>query len=620
MSLPRVLAALAETAFAPGATVRPDPEATVRASPFLVGAVTLPPVDVRFPESGGEGGADLVVRGVLGEGGMGRVYLAEQRTLAREVAIKTARDPSDPAQTSALLWEGAITGHLDVPGVTPVHALGMDAEGRPLLVMKRLSGVRWSELLEEPRPWEQIATLPRDRLRAHVEILMEVARTTHHAHARGVLHLDIKPDNVMVGALGDVTLVDWGVATTVAAAAERTTSFAGTPAFVAPEVVAGEPVGPWTDVYLLGAVLHVVLTGRPRHAGGSLREVLERAAESAPIAFGPEVPRELAALVNQATHRDRAARPADALAFRAALAEHLEHAASLDLAREGAALLSTLDGAAAPERAARALTEARFAFRAALARWGACPEAREGLRAALERTAALELARENLAGARDAAAELEEVPPALAAALEALEARLRRRAESEEALRRATREQDLSTGGRARTISLAAVSALLVVVTVADGFEPMDPRVFAEARLGETLALPTMLLVLLGIGIAIFGRAAARNAVGRRTILVFVVTTVALFAHRVATFLAGTPGLHVVVGDLVCVAAGLSALAIFVRRRVWVVIGLLCAGVVSILAAPPHASQIFNLCSAACMGGMAWALRGDGARAPAEAG
>jgi len=226
---------------------------------------TLPHISIRLPDGSTSGPlpsealGDIQVTGTLGEGGMGRVLLAEQRSLRREVALKTLKDPAaETVYVDALVREGVVTGHLEHPNITPVHQLGVDASGRPVLVMKRISGVAWSRLLADPehQAWGTLGAKPDDRLRAHVEILLQVANALALAHSRGVLHRDVKPDNVMIGEFGEVYLVDWGVALELPGDAGPR-HLVGTPQFLAPEMLDAQlPLGPGTDVYLLGATLH----------------------------------------------------------------------------------------------------------------------------------------------------------------------------------------------------------------------------------------------------------------------------------------------------------------------------------------------------------------------------
>jgi serine/threonine-protein kinase len=112
----------------------------------------------------------------------------------------------------------------------------------------------------------------------------------------------------MVGAFGEVYLVDWGIAAPLTGSgADEKRALTGTPAYMAPEMVMGGPIDERTDVYLLGATLHEIVTARPRHPGSELHAVLMHAVLSEPVSYGEEVPAELAELANRATHRPQTA-------------------------------------------------------------------------------------------------------------------------------------------------------------------------------------------------------------------------------------------------------------------------------------------------------------------------
>ncbi len=155
------------------------------------------------------GNADIEIGSVLAQGGMGRVFLASQRSLHREVAVKTVRpELATEARCRHLLEESMITGSLEHPNIIPVHTLGVDDAGRPFLVMKRAEGVSWGALIDDPShpAWERLAVLDDDKLGAHVDILRSVCNAVIFAHRHGIVHRDIKPENVMVGELGEVYL------------------------------------------------------------------------------------------------------------------------------------------------------------------------------------------------------------------------------------------------------------------------------------------------------------------------------------------------------------------------------------------------------------------------------
>ncbi len=208
-------------------------------------------------QAGGE--LDLLLGPLLGTGGMAVVHEADQLALGRVVAVKRAKRAGDIAQSKALLREAWTAAQLDHPNIVPVHLVGETAEGEVVVVMRRLRGESWADLLRREPP-ESAAGLHH-----HVEILVSVCNAVHYAHSRGVLHRDIKPSNVRLGPFGEVYLVDWGIAERLDAGRSPTS---GTIAYMAPETRSGAPLDPRTEVYLVGATLCELLCGRPPHADG----------------------------------------------------------------------------------------------------------------------------------------------------------------------------------------------------------------------------------------------------------------------------------------------------------------------------------------------------------------
>jgi serine/threonine-protein kinase len=171
---------------------------------------------------------------------MGVVDAVWQRSLDREVAIKRLVAKPNRTHVEALLAEAGMMGRLEHPNIVPVHALGACPNRGPLLVMKRVRGIAWSELLKDPEHPAWGAHVE-DRLDRNLEILVAICNACHFAHSRGIIHRDIKPQNVMVGDYGEVYLMDWGIATT--AESPPSSEVLGSPAYMAPELALGVPAG-----------------------------------------------------------------------------------------------------------------------------------------------------------------------------------------------------------------------------------------------------------------------------------------------------------------------------------------------------------------------------------------
>jgi serine/threonine-protein kinase len=235
----------------------------------------------------GDGGR-YVQLSLLGTGGMGEVYRVLDRDLNRVMAMKVIRpDLATHNMASARFVEEAqATAQLDHPGIVPVHELGRLPDGRLYFTMREVQGRTLRSAIEELRTasvgtWRPCADGL--TLRRMIETLRRACEAVAYAHARGVVHRDLKPDNIMVGAFGEVLVLDWGIAKVLgriessterapiitvrshdASMCTRMGAVAGTPSFMSPEQAAGETdrIGPATDVYALGAILSTLLRGR----------------------------------------------------------------------------------------------------------------------------------------------------------------------------------------------------------------------------------------------------------------------------------------------------------------------------------------------------------------------
>lgn len=287
---------------------------------------------------------DYVLSRVIGSGGFGEIWDAVQCSLGRMVAIKYLRKDlfengkADESKGRALdlsfRQEALATANLEHPNIVPIHEVGVDQEGRPLIAMKRVRGKCWQDILDE-----EFSTLPfSEYLIKHLNILIDVAQAVAFAHSRGVIHRDIKPAQVMVGEFGEVVLMDWGLAVLFDEARlnkeapanlsndlptlQSASSPAGTLAFMAPEQTEREAlrVGPHTDVYLLGGLLYYILTGKTPHDPDSVTRAFAQACQGIvrPMLdspYGEEIPSPLVFLATQAMAAEIEDRIPSATAF-----------------------------------------------------------------------------------------------------------------------------------------------------------------------------------------------------------------------------------------------------------------------------------------------------------------
>jgi serine/threonine protein kinase len=242
----------------------------------------------------------------IAQGGMGRIFVGRDRRLGREVAVKVLLD-GDPIAARRFEREARVAARLQHPGIVTVYDAGFWPTGEPYLVMKHVLGRSLDRVIADAESLEdRLALLPH---------LIAVADALAYAHDQAIVHRDLKPSNVLVGAFGETVVIDWGLAKDLRAddpdeprpagsarAAELTVDGAvlGTPAYMAPEQAAGEPIDVRADVYALGALLHHALTGA---APGS-----QGAAATALLALEPRAPAELVTIAAKALAVDRAQR------------------------------------------------------------------------------------------------------------------------------------------------------------------------------------------------------------------------------------------------------------------------------------------------------------------------
>jgi tRNA A-37 threonylcarbamoyl transferase component Bud32 len=258
-------------------------------------------------------GERYVVLRRLGEGGASVVYEARDEHLGRIVALKVLRREHLPfaVQLERFADEVRIMGSLDHPGTVPVYEAGALPGGEPFYTMKRVRGSTLGRLLAE-RSAADVRS--RHSLLHHLDIFRRACQAVAAAHAAGVVHRDIKPDNVMVDTLGAVLVMDWGLAKRVDPApanAERTQlgAVVGTPAYMPPEQARGlaRDSGTEADVFSLGVVLYEILTGARPFAGATYQEIAQKVIHEDPVdprRSNRSVSRQLAAICMKALDKN----------------------------------------------------------------------------------------------------------------------------------------------------------------------------------------------------------------------------------------------------------------------------------------------------------------------------
>ena len=312
------------------------PESAVTIPDHLV-ATTIAPTDVGELPPDVLADAAFAVRYEsgerIGEGGMGIVRACADRRIGREVAMKIVR-PGDGSRgdlKARFLREACVQGQLEHPAIVPVYDLGRDPDGTLYFTMKRVRGSTFERIVDALRAGEPEAA----RQYSRPKLLSAFARVCHavaFAHARSVVHRDLKPGNVMLGDYGEVYVLDWGLAKVVDSPEPRLSTnppaitsgsdpgaktalgaTMGTPGYMAPEQVRGEDVDSRVDVYALGAILFELLALEPLHTHRTAEQANAstlQGPDARPSVRAPDrdIPPELDEICVRATARDWADR------------------------------------------------------------------------------------------------------------------------------------------------------------------------------------------------------------------------------------------------------------------------------------------------------------------------
>jgi len=545
----------------------PAPESRETQEKFLAVAA-LPVLSVGPRED-----AELRIVGELGAGGMGIVELAEQCALRRQVAVKRVRDDVEGKLATALILDEArITGSLEHPNIVPVYALGRSDEGEPVMVMKRVEGTPWADLLDDPDHPGWPDGVDGDRLVWHLETLMQLCNALHFAHDRGVIHRDVKPENVIVGKFGEVYLLDWGCAYPVGG--EVSTTIVGTLAYMAPEMLAGSGahLTPRTDVFLLGACLHHVLTGRPPHRCDDLMTALKHIRDSVSHTFPAGAPAELMDIAGRAMRLAPEERFASALEMQEALKDYLRHRGSYAVAQAAAERWQELQKRATKMLQGKAednptldrlFIECRFGFAQALDAWPENYEAKGGLVSAIRLMIEIELKRRNAEAATALLAELKRPPDELVARVDALREELEAQAKELAELRVGAHERDPRVASRARAISSIVTGAFLAAAFMALAFFFPGARGLSH---GVVLAVAGAVTVGMAVTLYIKRENMLATAINRFLWAAIFAIVIACGAVHVAGALGAMPIGFALAADMVVSAAVVATVGLNLNR------------------------------------------------------
>ncbi|BBM83010.1 serine/threonine-protein kinase [Candidatus Uabimicrobium amorphum] len=308
----------------------------------------------------------------IARGGMGVIFKGYQNNLQREIAIKkliaTLKNKQD--KKNMFLSESMTTAYLDHPNIVPVYDLEQQND-EIHLAMKLIKGTSWAKIIQEYN------------VEKNLQILLQVCNAIAFAHSKEIIHCDLKPENIMIGQFGEITVMDWGVSvsmikSSVAPHKDEVTTPMGTPIYFSPELANGKgsEIGPWTDVYLLGSILYEILTGHAPHRAKTIFLTFCSAGEGKIPEFPETAPRKLVEICRKALDPSPKKRYPNVLSLQKDIEDYLQHSKSILLTEQAQKNISQCKITDA--NAYDVFTEAYFDFQQALKLWSENTVAQKG--------------------------------------------------------------------------------------------------------------------------------------------------------------------------------------------------------------------------------------------------
>lgn len=321
------------------------------------------------------GNPDYQIMSFLGEGAMGKVYIAKQISVDRDVALKVQIEKPGLAhgtrqqQINKFLFEAQLTASLDHPNIVGIHDMGRDQSGQVFYCMELVRGTPWENVMGDMS------------LESNLDVLLKVINGVSYAHSKNTIHRDLKPENIMLGSFGEVLIMDWGLGVNLDDGPPVT--MGGTPGFMAPEMARPpeSATGKHSDIYVLGAILFFIITKETPHKGDDVWECLDNAERNVIVdvsAMEDKLDQRLMTIARRAMATKPEERYPSADELKRAIEDSQSNRLSVKLARRSNVGLQR----AIKKRNYEGFSKSLFGFREALELWPDNEVAEIGLRQA----------------------------------------------------------------------------------------------------------------------------------------------------------------------------------------------------------------------------------------------